>query len=99
MELAAGETLLVDLRFDQQQPTQNLDLHLLDERGVDLTPCSEAQPASCSAFQGQGTSSGEHYEYLVDAGEGCDPLCTYYVVVHGWNGSENDYELILDLIE
>lgn len=99
VELAEGETLLVDLLFTQGSPTQNLDLHFLDEDGRDLTPCSESRPETCSSFQGQGASSNEHYEYFVDESEGCSPLCTYYVVVHGWNGSENKYDLILDVIE
>jgi hypothetical protein len=27
----------------------------------------------------------------------CVGLCTFYLVVHGWNGSENRYDLVFGL--
>jgi hypothetical protein len=98
VELAEGENLLVDLLFNQSKPTENLDLHFLDEDGNDLTPCSEDMPSTCSPFQGQGAQSNESYQFYVDETMGCGlGLCTFYIVVHGWNGSENGYDLVIDL--
>jgi hypothetical protein len=97
VQLAEGENLIVDLLFTQSRPTENLDLHFLDAEGNDLTPCSEADPSTCSPFQGQGAQSDEHYEFYVDESMDCVGLCTFYVVVHGWNGSENRYDLVFGL--
>jgi hypothetical protein len=95
IELYNGETVLVDLTFDQTVYTEDLDLHFHDGSGTDLTPCSEESPFTCSASQGQSATSNEHYEYTV-ADSGCLP-CTFYVVVHGWSGSENLYDISIAL--
>jgi Bacterial pre-peptidase C-terminal domain len=95
IELYTDETVEVDLAFVDSAPDEDLDLHFHDEDGVDLTPCSEEAPGTCTAAQGQGTGSNEHYERTtVEAG--CSP-CTFYVRVHGWDGSENDYDLTIAL--
>ncbi len=93
--LYTDETIVVDLDFVQSSPDEDLDLHFHDDAGVDLTPCEEDAPGTCTAAQGQGTGSDEHYEFTVDEA-GCSP-CTYYVRVHGWDGAENDYGLTLAL--
>ena len=55
-------------------------------------------PSTCSPFQGQGAQSNESYQFYVDETMGCGlGLCTFYIVVHGWNGSENGYDLVIDL--
>jgi hypothetical protein len=97
VQLREGENLVVDLLFTQTKPTEDLNLHFLDAQGNDLTPCSEAQPQTCSPFAGQSTDSNEHFEYLVTAEDNCSPLCTFYIVVRGWNGSENRYDIIIDV--
>lgn len=89
--LRAGELLEVDLTFTQSNSMQDLDLHLLNSTGTDLTPCTEAMPATCTAAQGQSATSNEHYEFT--APSSCTSLCTYYVVVHGWAGSQNGYAI------
>ncbi len=94
IELYAGETVAVDLTFDQATPTENLDLHFYDANGGNLTPCSEANPTTCSSFQGQSIDSNEHYEYTAPSSGG--PF-TYYVVVRGWAGSENLYDISIAL--
>lgn len=93
IELLGGERLVVDLFFDHFGPGEDLDLHFHDADGVDLTPCSEDEPSTCSAEQGQSTDSDEHFEF--QAGAACP--CTYYVRVHGWNGSSNQYDIAMSL--
>jgi pre-peptidase len=87
-----SEHVTVDLTFEQTTSTEDLDLHFVDSTGLDLTPCLESAPSTCTAAQGQGTSSNEHYEFTAPS-SGCDGLCTYYVVVHGWDGSTNLYDI------
>jgi hypothetical protein len=91
IELFTGERIIVDLLFEHIADGEDLDLHLLNAALTDLTPCSETSPATCSAAQGQGTDSNEHLEARV-TGTDCAP-CTFFLVVHGWAGSENDYSL------
>jgi hypothetical protein len=90
IEASTGDDVIVDLTFDNA--IGDLDLHFHDEDGEDLTPCSERAPDTCSAEQGQGTESNEHYEHTVGSGCSMSP-CTFYVVVHGWDGAENSYDL------
>ncbi len=87
VSLEAGQTLVVDLAFIQTSADEDLDLHFLDSSGTDLTPCTEADPSTCSAFQGQSADSNEHYEHRVTAAG------TYYVVVHGFAGAESSYDI------
>lgn len=93
VEYFTGETAVVDLTFVHDMPGEDLDLHFHDADGVDLTPCTEENPATCTAAQGQGAASNEHYERMIDDA-GCSP-CTYYVRVHGFDGSENSYDLAI----
>ena len=86
--LAAGKKLVMDLTFTQSNSTQDLDIHLY--RGfTDLWPCSVDDPSMCSTARGQGAVSNEHAEYTATtAGD-------YYVVIRGYNGSQNTYGLSL----
>lgn len=86
----AGETIHVTLKFTQLYAYQDLDLHLY-KGTTDLTPCSESSPGTCSAANGQSADSNEN---LVKA---ISESGWYYVVVHGWNGSENTYDLCIGL--
>ncbi|MBC8073319.1 MAG: hypothetical protein IAG13_33675, partial [Deltaproteobacteria bacterium] len=95
IEMYDGETVAVDLSFVDDAPDEDLDLHFHDADGVDLTPCSEDAPGTCTAAQGQGTGSDEHYEHTVDDAS-CSP-CSFFVRVHGWDGSENSYDLAIEL--
>ena len=92
--LFSGETLEVDLTFTQDTPDQDIDLHFYDDALEDLTPCSEDEPWLCSSEQGQSGDSNEHYSFTTPGG--CLP-CTYYVVVRGFDGSENDYAIDITL--
>jgi hypothetical protein len=91
VELDTGETLVVDLLFTHGSANEDLDLHFFDASGVDLTPCTEDDPWTCTPEQGQSADSNEHFEWTVDEA-GCAP-CSFYVSVHGYAGSENDYDI------
>jgi hypothetical protein len=91
VSLRNAEVVTVDLTFTQTTSTQDLDLHFYNSSSVDLTPCTEAAPGTCTTAQGQGTSSNEHYTFTAPAA--CSTLCTYYVAVHGWSGSQNSYSI------
>lgn len=88
--LYAGETIYVTLAFTQSTADEDLDLHLY-KGTMDLTPCTEAAPASCDATNGQGGTSNENMVKTVDVSS------YYYVVVHGWDHSENLYDICMGL--
>jgi hypothetical protein len=90
--LFSGETLIVDLTFDQTQATEDLDIHLYDDTVTDLTPCSPTDVLSCQTTNGQSGNSNEHFEFVMPSGT-CTAGCDYFVVVRGWNGSENLYDI------
>ncbi|MCB9563676.1 MAG: pre-peptidase C-terminal domain-containing protein [Kofleriaceae bacterium] len=94
-----AEHLIVDLTFTQATSQQDLDLHLIDGAGTDLTPCTEANPSTCTTAHGQSATSDEHYEFDAPA-TGCDVNsggCDYYVKVHGWAGSTNTYAIRIEV--
>lgn len=87
VNLEAGQTFAVDLTFTQTSTAEDLDLHFYQEDGTSLTPCSEADPSGCSSFQGQSVDSNEYYDFLAErAGR-------YYLVVKGFGGSSNTYDI------
>ncbi len=88
-----GDKLVVDLTFGQASDTEDLDLHLIDPAGTDLTPCTEASPATCTVAHGQSADSDEHLEWPITTG--CASGCYYDVVVRGWDGSANLYDLTI----
>lgn len=94
VSLATGDTLVVDLLFDQVSSSGDLDIHLHDQDEVDLTPCSATDFQSCQLDNGQSGTSDEHFEFTTPAG--CSS-CTYYVVVRGYDGAENDYAISIDV--
>jgi len=79
IDLQAGDTLVVDMLFDQLSNDQDLDLYLYDRDGLtNLTPC-------CNSTNGQSGTSDEQLTYTVNAAG------TYYVVVEGYQSSTNEY--------
>jgi hypothetical protein len=96
IELLDGETIAIDLTFVQSNGNEDIDLHFFDNMMVDVTPCDEATPATCTVAQGQSATSNEHYEYTV-SNAACASGCTFWVMVHGWDGSENDYDITMEL--
>jgi hypothetical protein len=88
--LTSGQTMTVDLTFTQASEAQDLDLHLYLD-GTDLTPCDVNDVADCSVANGQGSTSNEHTVFT--APDGCENGCDYYVVVRGWDGASNAYDI------
>ncbi len=85
--LEAGQTVVVDLLFDQQTENQDLDLHFYDRDGwTDLTPCPP-----CDLDNGQSGTSDEHMEYTVQTAG------TYFVIVRGYENSQNTYVIGFDI--
>lgn len=93
--VSTGETLLVDLTFEQTSSGEDLDVHLYSPNGTtDLTPCTPEDPGLCDLENGQSADSDEHFEFAVPAG--CSP-CRYYVVVRGYDGSQNLYDISMQV--
>lgn len=89
-----GETLAIDLTFTQDSNSEDLDLHLYDSPSHDLWPCSPDDVLSCQTAHGQSADANEHAEFTVPSGT-CTSGCDYYVVVRGWDGSTNSYDITL----
>ena len=90
VSLLAGETLYATLAFSQAGPEEDLDL-LLFREWENLTGCDEINPAGCDALNGQSRTSDESLSWtFADAG-------TYHLVVHGWQGAANVYDLCISL--
>jgi hypothetical protein len=92
--LFTGQTMTVDLTFEQDDESGNLDLHLYSDGTTDLTPCGVDDPEDCSVAAGQGDTSNEHTAFT--APDGCDDGCDYYVVVRGFDGATNSYAIAID---
>ncbi len=92
--LYTGDTLTVDLTFTQNNATEDLDIHLYRDF-VDTTPCDVGNSSGCSPARGQGASSNEHTTFTAPAG--CSSGCEYDVVVHGYNGSSNTYDIAIGI--
>ncbi len=93
IDLLDGDTVTVDLVGDT---SADLDLHFIDPDLVDLTPCTEDNPDTCSPDNGQSAGPDEHYEFTLNDTD-CYVECTHYIVVHGWQGATNDYLLSVQL--
>ena len=94
IELVNDQILAVDLTFAQTGTTGDLDIHLYDVNSNDLTPCSPAEPLSCDTTNGQSGNANESGIYQAPA-TGCAP-CTFYVVVEGYDGDENTYDIRIE---
>jgi hypothetical protein len=83
--LNAGQEVSVDLIFDHQENTDDLDLFFYDTDGTtNLTPC-------CNVDNGQSGTSDEEMRYAVNRAG------TYYVVVRGYRDASNDYLIGFDI--
>jgi hypothetical protein len=92
-EVRTGDLLVVDLTFEQTASDEDLDVHLYAPDGTtDLTPCTPEDPGACDLDNGQSADSDEHFEFTVPAGCAGSP-CRYYVVVRGYDGSQNLYDI------
>jgi hypothetical protein len=93
LELKAGDTLYATLRSpDPGKDNGDLDFHFY--RGdVDTTPCDFDVP--CTADRGQTASADENAVYKDEITVDGD----YYLVVKGYQGATNDYDLCVSLEE
>jgi hypothetical protein len=88
--LYAGETLHVGLAFTQTSYKEDLDV-LLYRGSTLLTRCLEGDTSGCDPDNGQSWTSNESFVWPVGTSG------THYVVVRGWNGSENLYDVCIGL--
>jgi hypothetical protein len=94
VSLTQGATLYATVAFTQTTPSEDLDIRFYQQGTpvVDLTNCTETDVSGCSASNGQSAnSSNENFTWPVTA------TGTYYVVVHGWMGSQNLYDICIAL--
>ena len=95
LPLRAHQTVHATVAFTQTTAAEDLDIrfYFADPTAglTDLTNCTETNLGGCSATNGQSSTSNENY--VREAGVTGD----YYLVVHGWNGSANLYDICLGL--
>lgn len=84
IDLMAGDTLVVDLLFDQATEDQDLDVFIHDAADGRLTPC-------CQLENGQSVTADEHLEYAISVSG------RYHIVVEGYAGARNDYMMSVDV--
>jgi hypothetical protein len=89
--LFEGETIWSTLVFDQVAVEEDLDLLVYDSSGALLTPCTEEDPSGCDPDNGQSGDADEQMMFTAPAFD------EYYVVVHGWAGAENAYDICIAL--
>lgn len=87
----SGETLYATLEFLQTNAAEDLDIYLFDSNLNDLTGCNESAPFGCDPFNGGSGTSNETLSWPIAA------TGDYYLVVHGWAGSENTYDICVGL--
>jgi len=86
-----GETIYAELTFGQSNASEDLDVYIYDSQGNNLTGCTEQTPSGCNPNNGQSVTSDESAAWnILQAG-------TFFIVVHGWNGAENLYDICLGL--
>lgn len=88
--LFGDETVYGTLTFEQTTPAEDLDFLVYDESGALLTPCTPDDLSGCTE-NGQSGTSNETFEFTAPTAG------IYYVVVNGFDGAENDYDVCLSL--
>ncbi len=88
--LYGGETVYATLAFVQTNYSEDLDIRFYQGSTL-LTPCTETDPSGCDPNNGQSGDSNESFQWTVPTDD------MYYVVVHGWKGSENLYDICIGL--
>jgi hypothetical protein len=93
--LQANQHVYATVAFTQTTPKEDLDIRFFGQSTggslIDITNCDETNPVGCSATNGQSSKSNENFTYQASTAG------TYYVVVHGWNASENLYDICIAL--
>lgn len=89
--LSSGDRVVVDLTFEQSSGNGDLDVHLADSAGTDLTPCEPGAVSECDTGNGQSGTSNEHFERDITTSG------VYYVIVRGFDESDhNDYSISIE---
>ncbi len=86
----SGETLYATLTFSQANGMEDLDLYIY-QGTTNLSVCDEQNPMSCDPLNGQSGTSDETLTWPITQTD------TYHLVVHGWAGSENLYDICIGL--
>ena len=89
-ESARDAKVLFALPLQPLVADEDLDLQLF-QGTTNLFPCVETDTSGCSAANGSSTDSNENLVKTVTTAG------TYYVVVRGWSGAENLYDLCIGL--
>lgn len=93
-----GDTIKVDVTFNQTNAQQDLDIHFYNDAGIDLTPCSETDPANCTSTNGQSADSNESTQQTIATGCPGPTGCDYFFVVRGYAGSFAPYSIAITKI-
>ena len=86
--LFGNETVYGNLTFEQTTPNEDLDFLVYDESGALLTQCTAEDTSGCTD-NGQSGTSNETFSFTAPDAQ------FYYVVVNGFDGAENDYDVCL----
>jgi hypothetical protein len=90
-----GEVITADVTFTQATSAQDLDVHWYNSAGTNTTPCSPATPGTCNLANGQSADSNERFTFTAPAA--CSTLCTYYLVVRGYDHATNSYDITISV--
>lgn len=83
VQMYSGEKIVSTLTFTQTGFEDEIDIYVYDSAGKNLTPC-------CDPNNGQSSTSNEKIVYTIPTSG------KYFVVVKGWAGSENLYDICID---
>ncbi|MBN2723312.1 MAG: PPC domain-containing protein [Deltaproteobacteria bacterium] len=81
IDVDAGQTIWVDMVFEQNNDLQDLDVYIVDTDGTTiLTPC-------CDPDNGQSSTSNEELTFQAPESG------TYYIFVEGFDDAQNTYDV------
>lgn len=90
LTLSVGQTVYATAAFDQANDKEDLDIRFYKGTTL-LTKCTETDNSACDASNGQSPDSNENFQWSITTSG------TYYLVIHGWNGASNLYDLCIGL--
>jgi hypothetical protein len=88
LSLFKDEYVFARVAFTQTDPKHDLDVRFYDGT-TSLTKCTETDTSGCDSSNGQSSTPNENFKWKVSA------TGTYYVVVHGWQGAQNKYDICI----
>lgn len=90
LNVAQGDVVRATIEFTQTSAMEDLDLYLY-KGTTNLTPCNKTTGDNCKPKNGQSTTSNETLTWNISDNE------TYYLVVRGFNGSSNEYDICIGM--